>query len=625
MYAYFEGCDPLKSKAIERSDQMLPYFMMKVVGSYPGLPGLFVAGIFSGALSSVSSFVNSLAAVTLEDFLKPNFASLRDPIKGENKETMIAKLLAFFFGLLCLALTYLAEQMTGILQASLTVFGVVGGPLLGLFALGMCTRSCSAKSALISFLASLILGFWIGFGSLSSGLQPIPLETSIQKCTTNLTTQLFAPSSNYSTSISLPSSFSPSNSNGINKKRSKRESMMENRITATNNDKRNYNDDDGYTSSSYNSNSNGNSSHRSNLNNVNSYQLQPVNLVHHHFLRIRNDQEEGNLKSRMTKPASFSSSTSPSSSSLFALESRWRFNSTHYQTTEPSLHEKKEGENSKDHSNTVPGGGGGGGNIQSSHDYYYSLSNSNESPLFDHEHLDNMLSKELVVNMEKFGKEKNSGGVEKHEVVITDKHSIELFQRVIQPVVGMSHGTTKGEKRFYKEVSGKGRIEERPRKIRSTSSNQIGLYSSGSNTFDLKVGNFNHKFKVTNDDSLSSHVDAKFDYSLRFDHGQSQFDMGSANPQSDYLTDNRNSTQEQVDPSSVFYLYRLSYMYLAGFTCIFEILLGLILSYTLFPQKQEVRPELLTPLLNRGLFKHKSGGYFTEIQPAGNQSIETRF
>ena len=36
----------------------------------PGFPGFFVAGIFSGALSTVSGGLNSLAAVTLEDFIK---------------------------------------------------------------------------------------------------------------------------------------------------------------------------------------------------------------------------------------------------------------------------------------------------------------------------------------------------------------------------------------------------------------------------------------------------------------------------------------------------------------------------------------------------------------------------
>ena len=39
--------------------------LIQVMKDYPGVPGLFVAGVFSGALSTVSSGLNSLAAVTL--------------------------------------------------------------------------------------------------------------------------------------------------------------------------------------------------------------------------------------------------------------------------------------------------------------------------------------------------------------------------------------------------------------------------------------------------------------------------------------------------------------------------------------------------------------------------------
>lgn len=50
---------------------------------------------------------------------------------------MVLKLLALFYGLLCVALAFAAEFLgPGVLQASLTIFGVVGGPLLGLFTLG---------------------------------------------------------------------------------------------------------------------------------------------------------------------------------------------------------------------------------------------------------------------------------------------------------------------------------------------------------------------------------------------------------------------------------------------------------------------------------------------------------
>ncbi len=43
---------------------------MDRLDSIPGLTGLFIAGIFSASLSTVSAAVNSLAAVTLEDYLK---------------------------------------------------------------------------------------------------------------------------------------------------------------------------------------------------------------------------------------------------------------------------------------------------------------------------------------------------------------------------------------------------------------------------------------------------------------------------------------------------------------------------------------------------------------------------
>lgn len=48
----------------------MPLYVVDTLKHMPGLAGLFVAGIFSGSLSTVSSAVNSLAAVTLEDYIK---------------------------------------------------------------------------------------------------------------------------------------------------------------------------------------------------------------------------------------------------------------------------------------------------------------------------------------------------------------------------------------------------------------------------------------------------------------------------------------------------------------------------------------------------------------------------
>lgn len=67
---YFE-CDPLTTKLAKAKDQLLPLLVMDILGDFPGLPGLFVAGVFSAALSSLSTGLNSMSAVILEDFFKP--------------------------------------------------------------------------------------------------------------------------------------------------------------------------------------------------------------------------------------------------------------------------------------------------------------------------------------------------------------------------------------------------------------------------------------------------------------------------------------------------------------------------------------------------------------------------
>lgn len=54
-------------------------------------------------------------------------------------EPWLTKLAACAYGLLFLALAFIAEYLGGVLQAALTIFGAVGGPLLGVFTLGLFT------------------------------------------------------------------------------------------------------------------------------------------------------------------------------------------------------------------------------------------------------------------------------------------------------------------------------------------------------------------------------------------------------------------------------------------------------------------------------------------------------
>ncbi|XP_059830168.1 solute carrier family 5 member 6a isoform X4 [Hypanus sabinus] len=132
MYARYGENSPLQQGYVSASDQMVLYFVMDVLQDYPGLPGLFIACLFSGALSTISSAFSSLAAVTMADLIKPHY-----PDMSERRATLISKCLAFGYGILCLGMSYIASLMGSVLQAALSIFGMIGGPLLGTFCLGM--------------------------------------------------------------------------------------------------------------------------------------------------------------------------------------------------------------------------------------------------------------------------------------------------------------------------------------------------------------------------------------------------------------------------------------------------------------------------------------------------------
>ncbi|ESP04001.1 hypothetical protein LOTGIDRAFT_185388 [Lottia gigantea] len=178
MYAFYSTCDPLKFGLISASDQLFPLFVMDILGHIPGIPGLFIACIFSGTLSSISSGLNALAAVVLEDIIKPY--CLKD--LRESRATLISRIIAFVFGLVCLGLTWVASQMGSILQATHTLFSILGAPALGLFTLGMLFPWANAKGALAGLLTSVVLLLWIGFGSFIAGIPPIKSPVSISGC-----------------------------------------------------------------------------------------------------------------------------------------------------------------------------------------------------------------------------------------------------------------------------------------------------------------------------------------------------------------------------------------------------------------------------------------------------------
>ncbi len=94
-------CKTFQAGLVSNMNQILPYFIMDVL-AYPGLPGLLFSCLFSGALSSLSSSINSMSAILWEDVLKHHYSHW-----SEAQKTLCNKIITICFALCCLPCSFL--------------------------------------------------------------------------------------------------------------------------------------------------------------------------------------------------------------------------------------------------------------------------------------------------------------------------------------------------------------------------------------------------------------------------------------------------------------------------------------------------------------------------------------
>nr|CAD7194906.1 unnamed protein product [Timema douglasi] len=181
IYSSYHDCDPIQTKRITRADQILPYFVMHTAEHIPGLPGLFIAGIFSAALSTMSSTLNSLAGTIFEDFVQPAIRGTR----LSNHATLVLRAIVLGVGAISVLMVFVVEKLGGVLELSYTVQGVTAGALLGMFSLGIFIPWANVKGALSGSIISVAFMSWIMVGAqraIAAGKKHSHLPTSVAGC-----------------------------------------------------------------------------------------------------------------------------------------------------------------------------------------------------------------------------------------------------------------------------------------------------------------------------------------------------------------------------------------------------------------------------------------------------------
>jgi len=180
IYRVYGNCDPILLGELKNGNQYMPK-MIKEVLAIPGLTGLFVATLFAGALSTVSSGLNSTAAVIWTDVIA------RCCCTGPGRASQAAtttKILAASFGVFGVLLAFIVKFLgSNVIQATFSVIGITTGPSLGIFLLGLLTTKANWVGASTGAVLALMVTGWLSVGKFITGVQDATLNTTIQNCT----------------------------------------------------------------------------------------------------------------------------------------------------------------------------------------------------------------------------------------------------------------------------------------------------------------------------------------------------------------------------------------------------------------------------------------------------------
>ena len=150
-----------------KPDLMLPVFIVKYLPH--GIIGILIVGILSAAMSSISSTINSLGAVTVEDLFNRGKTKLT-----EIKYMQYSKLSIIFWGFVCIASAYFFGNSGGtVIELINIISSQFYGPILATFIIAILVKRVNYIGMNIGIVGGVIINvlvkyfcpeiFWIWF------------------------------------------------------------------------------------------------------------------------------------------------------------------------------------------------------------------------------------------------------------------------------------------------------------------------------------------------------------------------------------------------------------------------------------------------------------------------------
>jgi SSS family solute:Na+ symporter len=154
LWAFYRLTGELLPSYITKPDQVFPYFIKTHIPA--GIAGLFIAALFGAATATLSSDLNCISVVVVEDF----YRKLR-PRATDQRRLQMAKCSVAIFGVLAaVSAIRLAHTQGTALSLWYTISAIVAGGLAGLFLLGFLSTRANRQGAYLGIAASLMFTTW---------------------------------------------------------------------------------------------------------------------------------------------------------------------------------------------------------------------------------------------------------------------------------------------------------------------------------------------------------------------------------------------------------------------------------------------------------------------------------
>ncbi len=138
-------------------DKMVPIFILQYLPN--GVIGILVVAILSAAMSSLSSAINSLSAVFVEDFI------VRDRKISDEEYMRYSRYTSIFWGVVCMIFAFFAGNIADtVIEAVNKIGSVFYGPILAMFIMAILMKSITTRAANVGLLVGVGVNIYLWLG-----------------------------------------------------------------------------------------------------------------------------------------------------------------------------------------------------------------------------------------------------------------------------------------------------------------------------------------------------------------------------------------------------------------------------------------------------------------------------